>query len=97
MVPPDVIETLRAGGDADAFARCPETTHMEGWSYRAQWWVTPDGCPTAWGVSGQILWVDHHADLVLVRLASAPDAVDSSRDVDEQALVDAVLAHFRES
>ena len=68
---------------------------MEGWSYRAQWWVTPQGHPTAWGVCGQMLWIDHDAGLVLAGLASAPDSVDSTRDVDETALCEAVLDHFR--
>jgi CubicO group peptidase (beta-lactamase class C family) len=95
VVPAAVVRTLRDGGDAAAFARCPDVAHMEGWSYRAQWWVTPDGQPTAWGVCGQILWVDHEHDLVLVRLASAPDTVDSQRDIDETALCEAVLDHFR--
>lgn len=96
VLPPSVVTTLRGGGDVAAFARCPDVTHMPGWSYRAQWWVTPDGQPTAWGVCGQILWIDHEADLVLARLASAPDSVDSARDVDEAALCEAVLGHFRE-
>lgn len=95
VLPTSVVRTLRDGGDREAFARCPDVSHMEGWSYRAQWWVTPDGHPTAWGVCGQILWVDHEHDLVLVRLASAPDTVDSARDVDETALCEAVLEHFR--
>jgi CubicO group peptidase (beta-lactamase class C family) len=96
VLPPSVVTTLRGGGDPAAFARCPDVTHMPGWSYRAQWWVTPDGQPTAWGVCGQILWIDHEADLVLARLASAPESVDSARDVDEAALCEAVLGHFRE-
>lgn len=96
VVPEAVVRELRAGGDQEAFARCPDVTHMEGWSYRAQWWVTPDGQPTAWGVCGQILWVDHEHDLVLARLASAPDTVDSDRDVDETALCEAILEHFRD-
>lgn len=95
VLPESVVRTLRDGGDKEAFARCPDVPHMEGWSYRAQWWVTPDGQPTAWGVCGQILWVDHEHDLVLARLASAPDTVDSTRDVDETALAEAVLDHFR--
>lgn len=95
VVPASVIRSIREGGDAAAFGRCPETAHMPGWSYRAQWWVTPDGCATAWGVCGQILWIDHEADLVLVRLASAPDAVDAERDVDETALCEAVMGYFR--
>jgi len=95
VVPEAVVQTLRRGGDAEAFARCPDVSHMAGWSYRAQWWVTPGGQPTAWGVCGQILWIDHEAELVLARLASAPDSVDSSRDVDETALCEAVLNYFR--
>lgn len=96
VVPLSVVDTLRAGGDLEAFARCPDVSHMEGWSYRAQWWVTPDGHPTAWGVCGQILWIDHEAGLVVARLASAPDTVDSSRDIDETTICEAVLAHFRD-
>lgn len=96
VVPESVVRELRAGGDVAAFARCPDVSHMEGWSYRAQWWVTPQGHPTAWGVCGQILWVDHEHDLVLARLASAPDTVDSTRDVDETALCEALLEHFRD-
>ncbi|HEY0903067.1 MAG TPA: serine hydrolase [Marmoricola sp.] len=96
VVPESVVRELRAGGDVAAFARCPDVAHMEGWSYRAQWWVTPQGHPTAWGVCGQILWVDHEHDLVLARLASAPDTVDSTRDVDETALCEALLEHFRD-
>jgi CubicO group peptidase (beta-lactamase class C family) len=95
VVPPSIIDTLRAGGSTEAFARCPDVGHMAGWSYRAQWWVTPEGHPTAWGVCGQILWVDHEAGIVLARLASAPDTVDANRDVDETALAEAVMAHFK--
>ncbi len=96
VVPPEVVRILRDGGDQEAFANSPDVGHMEGWSYRAQWWVTAEGQPTAWGVSGQILWIDHEAGLVLARLASAPDAVDSTRDVDETALCEAVMDHFRQ-
>jgi CubicO group peptidase (beta-lactamase class C family) len=96
VLPESLVQALRDGGDREAFARCPEVGHMDGWSYRAQWWVTNEGHPTAWGVSGQILWVDHDHGLVLTRLASAPDAVDSTRDVDEAALAQAVLDHFRD-
>lgn len=90
--PERVVAELRAGGDTEAFARSPEVAHMAGWSYRAQWWVVPGGRPSAWGVCGQILWVDHERDLVIVRLASAPDAVNSDRDVDESAICEAVTA-----
>jgi CubicO group peptidase (beta-lactamase class C family) len=95
VVPPAVLATLRAGGDPAAFARCPDVSHMAGWSYRAQWWITPDGQPTAWGVCGQVLWIDHEAGVVLARLASAPDSVNAERDVDERALCEAVIDHFR--
>jgi CubicO group peptidase (beta-lactamase class C family) len=95
VVPEAVVQTLHRGGDVEAFARCPDVSHMAGWSYRAQWWVTPEGQPTAWGVCGQILWIDHEAELVLARLASAPDSVGSARDVDETALCEAVLNYFR--
>jgi CubicO group peptidase (beta-lactamase class C family) len=97
VVPASVVATLRGGGDRAAFARCPEVEHMPGWSYRAQWWITPNGTPTAWGVSGQMLWVDHDAGVVLVRLGSAPDAVNADRETDEAALCEAVIDHFRQA
>jgi CubicO group peptidase (beta-lactamase class C family) len=96
VVPASLVKTLQAGGDVAAFARCPDVGHMEGWSYRAQWWVTPEGHPTAWGVCGQILWIDQEAGLVVARLASAPDTVDASRDVDETTICEAVMDHFRD-
>jgi hypothetical protein len=46
-------------------------------------------------VCGQILWIDHEHDLVLARLASAPDTVVSARDVDETALCTAVRDYVR--
>jgi hypothetical protein len=46
-------------------------------------------------VCGQILWIDQDAGLVLARLASAPDSVDSARDVDEASLCETVLSYFR--
>ncbi len=92
--PEQVIDQLRAGGDVEAFARSPESAHMAGWSYRGQWWVAPGGRPTAWGVCGQILWVDHANDLVIVRLASAPDAVNAERDTDESAICEAITSYI---
>lgn len=93
LVSAEIVQTLRAGGDPEIFARCPDVEHMQGWSYRAQWWITPQGHPTAWGVCGQILWVDHDSGVVLVRLASAPDTVDAHRDVDETAMCQAVMTY----
>lgn len=96
VVPAALIQTLRNGGDKGAFANSPDVGHMDGWSYRAQWWINGSGHPIAWGVSGQVLWIDHEADVVVTRLASAPDAVEETREVDEIALCDAVLDFFRD-
>jgi CubicO group peptidase (beta-lactamase class C family) len=94
IVAPEIIEIIRAGGDRQAFARAPEVAHMEGWSYRAQWWIAPGGVVTAWGVNGQILWIDFDRHVVIARFASAPFSVDPERDVDEAAICEALVEHF---
>ena len=45
-------------------------------SYTSQWWVfhNENGAYAARGVHGQTIYVDPTAEMVLVRLASFPDA-----------------------
>ncbi len=81
LVPPDVVDDIRAGGDPARFAPAGYTT-LPGWSYRNQWWVSHDahGCFTARGVRGQMIWVDPVAEMTIARLGSHPLAGNGNFD-----------------
>jgi len=73
LFPAEVVETIRAGGDPAKFAGF--ATIPNG-SYTSQWWVfhNDHGAFAARGVHGQTIYVDPTAGMVLVRLASFPQA-----------------------
>ncbi|WP_242521741.1 serine hydrolase [Motiliproteus sp. SC1-56] len=73
LFPAKVVESIRAGGDQSKFSGFP--TIPEG-SYTSQWWVfhNDHGAFAARGVHGQTIYIDPTANMVLVRLASFPQA-----------------------
>jgi len=73
LFPAEVVEAIRAGGDPAKFAGF--ATIPNG-SYTSQWWVfhNDHGAFAARGVHGQTIYVDPTAGMVLVRLASFPQA-----------------------
>jgi CubicO group peptidase (beta-lactamase class C family) len=76
----DVVKSIRAGGDKEAFAKGYES--LEGASYRGMWWVyhNEHGSFAARGVHGQTIYVDPTVDMVIVRFASHPVAGNSAND-----------------
>ena len=68
-----VVEAIAQGGDRSKFGGFP--TIPTG-SYTSQWWVfhNDHGAYAARGVHGQTIYVDPTAEMVLVRLASFPQA-----------------------
>ena len=74
LFPPEVVETIRAGGDRSKFGDGFPT--FGAGSYTSQWWVfhNAHGAYAARGVHGQTIYVDPTAEMVLVRLASFPQA-----------------------
>ncbi|MEM9474175.1 MAG: serine hydrolase [Pseudomonadota bacterium] len=68
-----VVEAIGQGGDRSKFGGFP--TIPTG-SYTSQWWVfhNDHGAYAARGVHGQTIYVDPTAEMVLVRLASFPQA-----------------------
>jgi CubicO group peptidase (beta-lactamase class C family) len=76
----DVVKSIRAGGDKEAFAKGYNS--LEGASYRGMWWVyhNEHGSFAARGVHGQTIYVDPTADMVIVRFASHPVAGNSAND-----------------
>ncbi|THD82439.1 class C beta-lactamase-related serine hydrolase [Aliigemmobacter aestuarii] len=73
LFPKEVVDTIAAGGDPSKFAGFPTIPNG---SYTSQWWVfhNDHGAYAARGVHGQTIYVDPTAQMVLVRLASFPQA-----------------------
>lgn len=74
ILPEEVIDDIRFGGDTAPFAASDYNTKLPGWSYRNMWWVTnnPNGAYMARGVHGQAIYIDPAAEMVIVRMASNP-------------------------
>lgn len=81
LFPGEVIDSIRSGGDRDAFAKAGFKT-LPGGSYRSMWWAFHDehGAYAARGVHGQTIYVDPAAEMVIVRFASFPSASNSKID-----------------
>ena len=75
LFPSNVVANIRKGGSKNAFAKAGFPT-LEGGSYRGMWWVfhNRNEAFAARGVHGQTIYVDPTAEMVLVRLASFPNA-----------------------
>jgi CubicO group peptidase (beta-lactamase class C family) len=86
-VPAPVIASMRAGGDPEAFAR-GDHAYLEGYAYGDQWWLPPGPHRplSAWGIYGQLLWVDPDAELVIACHSAGPDPSDRRRDLEHDAL-----------
>lgn len=56
--------------------------NLKGWGYRNMWWVTnnEDKAFMARGVHGQAIYIDPAAEMVIVRLASHPEASNAVND-----------------
>ena len=73
LFPAKVVESISAGGDRSKFTGFPTIPNG---SYYSQWWVfhNDHGAYAARGVHGQTIYIDPTAEMVLVRLASFPQA-----------------------
>jgi CubicO group peptidase (beta-lactamase class C family) len=73
LFPAAVVDAIAAGGDKSKFSGFPTIPNG---SYTSQWWVfhNDHGAYAARGVHGQTIYVDPTAEMVLVRLASFPQA-----------------------
>ena len=72
LFPAEVVQRIRAGGDAAKFGTAYPA--LIGGRYSSLWWIYPgdDGVFAARGVHGQTIYVDPAAEMVLVRFASFP-------------------------
>jgi CubicO group peptidase (beta-lactamase class C family) len=86
-LPAAVIESMRVG-DAEAFARGGHYAYLTGYAYRDQWWLPggPARPLSAWGIYGQLLWVEPEAGLVVALHSDGTDPSDRHRDLAHDAL-----------
>ena len=95
IVPKSAIEDIRRGGSREAFAKAGYDL-LDGWSYRAMWWVThdEDGSFMARGVHGQALYINPTAQVVIARFASHPIAGNAANDPISLPAFRAVARHL---
>lgn len=88
IVPVEVVDGIRAGGDPDVFLAGGQYDYMAGYSYRDQWWMPggPNRPMSAWGIHGQVLWVDPDAHVVIATHCGGPDPSDVRRDLEQDAM-----------
>jgi CubicO group peptidase (beta-lactamase class C family) len=71
IVPRQIIEKIKAGGDPSHF---PDFLGETG-SYKSQWYVdAPNNTLRAMGINGQQVFIDFDSDVVIVQQSSNPDA-----------------------
>ena len=82
IIPAEVVEDIRFGSNVAPFAASDYGKKLPGWSYRNMWWVSnnADGAFMARGVHGQAIYIDPAAEMVIVRLASNPNASNTLND-----------------
>lgn len=90
---PAVLETIRDGGDPDVFRRAGRYDYLTTYTYRDQWWLPggPSRPLSAWGIHGQVLWVDPDAEVVVAIHCGGPLPSDQRRDLEQDALCRALV------
>lgn len=99
IVPQEVVDDIRFGGERAPFAASEYGRKLpKGWCYRDMWWVTndADGAYMARGVHGQAIYVAPEAEVVIVRLASAPEASNLLLDYLSLPAYQAICDYLRE-
>lgn len=97
IIPAAAIANIEKGGDKTAFARADYQT-LPGASYRSMWWIlhNKNNAYAVRGVHGQTIYIDPAAEMVIVRLASFPQAknhyIDPTSLPAYQALADYLIS-----
>jgi CubicO group peptidase (beta-lactamase class C family) len=81
IVPAAVVDDIAKGADPGKFDKASYPM-LQGWSYRAQWWVShdPNGVFMARGIHGQSIWIDPRSEVVIARYGSHPMAGNVAND-----------------
>ena len=97
LIPQKAIDAIRQGGDKAVFAKGGYPA-LQGWSYRAMWWIThnANGAFMARGVHGQAIYVDPAAEMVIARFSSHPVASNAANDATSLPAYEAVARYLME-
>lgn len=95
LIPEAAIASIRGGGDKAAFAKAGYDL-LQGWSYRAMWWIShnEDDAFMARGVHGQTIYVDPKAQMVIARFSSHPQAGNAANDPTSLPAYEAVAKYL---
>ena len=95
LFPAAAVESIRRGGNREAFAKGGFDT-LAGGSYRSMFWVfhNANGAFAARGVHGQTIYIDPTAEMVLVRFASYPQPKNALIDPTSLPAYQAVADHL---
>jgi len=95
IVPAEVVDDIRAGGNRQQFAGAGYT-QLPGWSYRRMWWVSHNdhGAFAARGIHGQAVYVDPAAEMVVARFASHPQGANAHLDPTSLPAYHALAKHL---
>eukprot|EP01133_Synstelium_polycarpum_P012165 gene12165-14239_t len=96
VIPVEVVDDIMRGGDKDKFAMAGHAT-LPGWSYRSMWWVGGGddvGELEARGIHGQRIYINHPAELTIVRYASHPIAFNAANDLPTHGAYRALARHL---
>jgi CubicO group peptidase (beta-lactamase class C family) len=87
------LDAIRDGGDPEAFRRGGHYGYLGGYTYRDQWWLPggPSRPLSAWGIYGQVLWIDPDADVVIAYHCGGPLPSDERRDLEQDAMCRAIV------
>ena len=82
IIPKAVVDDIRLRGDKEAFVQGGGFPTLSGYAYRNMWWVTNNehGAYMARGIHGQSIYIDPRVEMVIVRFASHPVALNLASD-----------------
>jgi CubicO group peptidase (beta-lactamase class C family) len=82
IIPKAVVDDICLNGSKEAFAQGGGFPTLDGYAYRNMWWVTNNehGAFSARGIHGQTIYIDPKAEMVIVRFASHPAALNLVSD-----------------
>jgi CubicO group peptidase (beta-lactamase class C family) len=90
----EILDDIRNGGNPKAFAQNVAYGYLKGYTYKDQWWL-PGGANRpmlAWGIHGQMLWIDPTNDIVIAYHSDGPIPSEERRDREQDAMCRAITA-----
>ncbi len=95
VIPKSVLNDIIYHVETDKFD-VKAYPNLKGWGYRNMWWVTNNDNQAfmARGVHGQAIYIDPTAEIVIVRLASHPEASNAVNDPYSLPAYQAIADYF---